>query len=229
MKMKKLHPGLLVVLVSVLAFAECSDSGKRQTIVDKENTVSKEEPPSDEGKAVFFTCLACHGAGGEGMKSLNAPAIVNQETWYLQRQLLNFKEGIRGSDSTDEIATQMATIAKTLDKKRIEQVVKYLKTLPPTQPKQTLEGDVENGRKHYNMICGACHGANAAGNKALNSPKLTGVDDWYLLRQFNLFKEGKRGSHPDDTFGAQMKVISNSLPDEQTAKDVVAFIQSLEE
>ena len=44
-----------------------------------------------KGKGAYAVCLACHGADGMGNKALNAPQIAGQSTWYLERQLKNFK------------------------------------------------------------------------------------------------------------------------------------------
>ena len=79
------------------------------------------------------------------------------------------------------------------------------------------------------MTCGACHGAAAEGNVALNSPRLAGSDDWYLLAQLQAFRSGQRGSHPEDRTGRQMRAMAGVLPDEQSMRDVVAFIRTLAE
>ncbi|MEE4661085.1 MAG: c-type cytochrome, partial [Halieaceae bacterium] len=53
--------------------------------------------------------------------------------------------------------------------------------------------------------CIACHGADGAGNPALNAPALAGQDAAYLARQITHFKAGVRGSDPRDTIGRQMQ------------------------
>ena len=60
---------------------------------------------------LYTTCVACHGAKGEGNKALNAPAIASQEAWYIARQLKNFKEGIRGTHEKDMYGMQMRPMA----------------------------------------------------------------------------------------------------------------------
>ncbi|MCW8875893.1 MAG: c-type cytochrome [Kangiellaceae bacterium] len=71
------------------------------------------------------------------------------------------------------------------------------------QAQQPLSGDYQ--------ACIACHGDKAQGNAALSAPALAGMEDWYITRQLNNFKNGIRGAHPKDTFGAQMKIISTTL------------------
>ena len=88
------------------------------------------------------------------------------------------------------------------------------------------EGNAAKGKTLY-TTCAACHGVNAEGNPALNSPALTGLQDWYMVRQLKNFKEGIRGGNPKDTFGAQMRPMAMTLPDEQAMEDVVAYILTL--
>lgn len=180
------------------------------------------------GKSLFMTCMACHGDRAQGNKALGAPALVNQESWYLERQLVNFKSGVRGNDAKDERGLQMAPMATLLtDEAAIKNVVGFIKSLPPSKPQQTIEGDIANGKEFYNAICSACHGAEGNGNEALNAPRLAGVDDWYLLTQYKNFRDGIRGAHKDDMYGSQMKMMSNTLPTEEAITNVVAYIQSL--
>jgi len=198
----------------------------------EEVSTSTEQASAGEastGKELYATCVACHGENGQGMKSLNAPSLVNQEEWYLERQLHNFKAGIRGGDPEDVQGAQMAAMAKTLaDEQAVKNVVAYIKTLPTAKTERSVEGDAQNGKDYYNMICGACHGAGAVGNLSLNSPALVGIDDWYLKEQIYKFKDGTRGGHPDDEFGEQMKLIAASIPKDELISDVVAYIQSLQ-
>lgn len=83
-----------------------------------------------KGKAFYTTCVACHGDKGQGNKALNAPRIAGQETWYLVRQLKNFKAGIRGADAKDIYGQQMRPMAMTLpNDQAIEDVAAYIATL----------------------------------------------------------------------------------------------------
>lgn len=83
-----------------------------------------------KGKTLYATCGACHGANGEGMEALNAPKLAGQESWYIIRQLQNFKAGIRGTNPKDTYGMQMAPMAQTLpDDQAIEDVTAYIQTL----------------------------------------------------------------------------------------------------
>lgn len=193
------------------------------TVVVIENTVD-----TVKGKSLYMTCMACHGDKAQGNKALGAPALVNQESWYLERQLKNFKNGVRGYHPKDERGLQMAPMAKILtDDNAIKNVVGFIKSLPESKPVKTIEGDLVNGKEFYNAICSACHGVGGNGNEALNAPRLAGVDDWYLLGQYKNFRDGIRGAHKDDMYGSQMRIMSNTLPTDEAITNVVAYLQSL--
>lgn len=76
-------------------------------------------------------------------------------------------------------------------------------------------------------VCTACHGQNGEGNPALNAPRLAGQASWYLARQIHHFREGLRGSHEGDTFGAQMRAFAAMLPDDGAIRNVAAYIEAL--
>ena len=82
------------------------------------------------------------------------------------------------------------------------------------------------GQAQY-AVCSACHGAQGEGNEMLNAPKLTGQDDWYLRRQLEHFRNGRRGGNPEDTFGAQMAPMAATLTDRSAIDNVIAYIESL--
>lgn len=101
-----------------------------------------------------------------------------------------------------------------------------LPLLLTTLPFDSSPKDFRVGASHY-ATCAACHGQRAEGNEALASPRLTGLEGWYLVRQLKNFKAGIRGEHPDDIFGAQMRPMVALLPDQQAIEDVVAYIGTL--
>jgi len=179
------------------------------------------------GKDDYKLCASCHGFLGAGNQLVNAPALAGQESWYLQRQILNFRAGIRGADASDTHGQVMALMTKglTLDQ-TIADIVAYIGTLPAANPAVTIDGNADNGRKLY-TTCAACHGKNAEGNAMLNAPALQGIDDWYQLRQLQLFKDGSRGAHAEDTYGQQMRPMALTLIDDQAMRDVVTYISSL--
>lgn len=179
------------------------------------------------GKALYAVCAGCHGFVGEGQRAVNAPKLVGLEDWYLRRQLDYFRRGIRGTAPEDAHGRQMAPMALVLaDERAVEDVVAYIGTLPDMLAEPTLDGDLERGRGRY-AVCGACHGQNAEGMEALSAPALAGLDDWYLVNQLKLYRDGHRGAHPDDTYGQQMRAIVPVLADEQAMLDLAAYLSTL--
>lgn len=186
------------------------------------------EGNTDAGKSAYTTCAACHGATGEGNSSLKAPRLAHLETVYIVAQLEKFRAGVRGGPKSSSSAQQMAGMAATLaSDQAVHDVAAYIATLDAPDAVATLEGDAAVGGDYYNQFCGACHGPSAQGNVALNSPRLSGADDWYLREQLKAFRAGTRGMHPDDRTGKQMRAMAGLLPDDKTVDDVVVFIRDI--
>lgn len=180
------------------------------------------------GEASYKTCVACHGVDGAGNKALNAPVIGGWSTWYVERQLSNFKAGIRGTHEKDVYGAQMRPMSMTLaDEEAIANVAAYVATLAPPAPEPTIEGDAEKGKQLY-ATCTACHGPDGQGMEALNAPRLAGQHDWYLVTQLKNYKAGIRGAHEKDVYGAQMRPMSMTLADEEAIRNVAAYIATLD-
>ena len=197
---------------------------------------------TDSGKSAYLTCIACHGAEGEGNKALNAPKIAGLPDWYIARQLRSFKKGIRGSHQKDIYGMQMRPMAMTLaNDEAIDNVASYISTFtagvstastasveaaPAVTAAVTVSGSAENGKTSF-AVCVSCHGADGAGNKALNAPRISGQQEWYVARQIANFKTGIRGSHAEDIYGQQMRPMAMILANEQAVADVSAYLSTL--
>jgi cytochrome c oxidase subunit II len=53
------------------------------------------------------------------------------------------------------------------------------------------------------------------------------MDDWYLATQLKNFREGIRGAHSQDLYGAQMALMAAILTDDEAITNIVAFINTL--
>lgn len=179
------------------------------------------------GQAQYALCSACHGAQGEGNEQLGSPKITGQSTWYMLKQLQNFKEGHRGSAEGDIFGSQMAAMMVALaDDSAMRNVIAYVQSLPDNPAPQSVEGNIDRGRRYYGS-CKACHGVDGMGIWSQNGPRLTGMSDWYMVTQLQNFKSGMRGYHPMDFGGNQMTLLSVMLSDDQAINDVVAYINTL--
>lgn len=178
------------------------------------------------GESAFAPCAACHGAKGEGNPQQNAPKLAGQPAWYLARQLDNFKHGVRGARDDDVNGKTMAAMAAILDDAGVKNVTTYLAGLPDQAAPSTINGDASKGHSHY-VTCAACHGQSGEGIWSTKAPRLAHMSDWYMARQLQNFKKGIRGTHPADFPGQQMTAMAKTLDNEQTANDLLAYINSM--
>jgi len=178
-------------------------------------------------EAAYAVCVACHGADGAGNVALNSPAIAGQESWYLERQLKNFKAGVRGAHRADIYGMQMRPMAMILvDDAAISRVSNYISAMTPVTISNTVEGNVIAGKALYG-VCAACHGQDAKGNEVMNSPNLILQQDWYLIRQLQNYKAGLRGVDAKDIYGRQMRPMAMMLANDQAINDIIAYISTL--
>ena len=200
------------------------------------NTKATLNGDASKGKALFVgTCLPCHGERGQGNRILNAPMLAGQADWYLLRQLTKFKKGIRGGQADDAQGMQMVAMAKSLvGEQSMQDLAAYINRLRREAPldvervvaKKTA-ADLAKGRALYRLNCSPCHTITGEGNVVFSAPALAGQHDWYLTRQLQKFRDGRRGAHPQDVQGMQMAPMLRNLADNQAIKDVVAHIASM--
>ncbi|MBC3767745.1 c-type cytochrome [Neptunicella marina] len=63
--------------------------------------------------------------------------------------------------------------------------------------------------------CTVCHGNQLMGNPNIGAPRLSGLSAWYIEKQLQAFKQGKRGM-PDQSVPAhEMQSMVKELSDEQ--------------
>ena len=177
------------------------------------------------GSGGLASCTACHGAQGQGNKGMLAPGLANLEAEYIERQLGNFKNGIRGAAQGDSSGAQMAAIAAGLDDAAIASMAAAASGLDDYTPAATVDGNAENGKDLYYHQCGACHGPAAKGNALLQAPKLAGLEDWYVLAQLEKFANGQRGSHSADKLGGQMATMMEKLKGKDFS-DIAAYLRA---
>jgi cytochrome c oxidase subunit 2 len=82
------------------------------------------------GKTLYAPCAACHGPDGAGIEPLNGSPLRASSDWYLQRQIRNFRSGIRGTNPKDTSGALMRPMSMTLpDEQAILDVIAYITTL----------------------------------------------------------------------------------------------------
>lgn len=166
-------------------------------------------------------CSQCHNGNGSGNSALKAPALTTLAPWYVIRQLQHFRDGIRGTHKDDTHGQTMASASAALSDTDIALLASYVGEMPAKPIAATLYGSIEQGKDYHMNLCSACHGTNGLGNEALSAPALAGLNDWYLVAQYEHFRARRRGTHPADIWGAQMHRLAPAV-----AKDVVIAIAS---
>ena len=187
------------------------------------------------GEALFKTCSPCHGSAGEGLSVPDrdgeihlAPAIAGLPQWYVEAQLVKFQTGARGAHPEDMEGLRMRPMSRALtgDQQRVD-VAAYVASLDGVTPPDTVDGDVARGKTLYTP-CISCHGPEGQGNKAMNSPPLVNMSDWYVVSSMEKFKAGQRGGAASkDPTGALMRPMAMTLPTDQAVKDVAAYLRTL--
>ncbi len=178
------------------------------------------------GPASLAACAACHGAELQGNRALAAPNLSVLGVWYVERQLRNYRRGLRAPPgSPNQPGRQMQPMAAVLDEAGIGAAAQLVERVPERAAPATVAGDAERGAALY-RTCVVCHGADGRGNRALHAPRLAGQNDWYLAAQLRNYRAGVRGVH-GDIWGAQMRAATGMLTDEAAIVDVVAYITTL--
>jgi cytochrome c oxidase subunit 2 len=83
------------------------------------------------------------------------------------------------------------------------------------------------GDKLFKAQCAACHGANGAGNAALQAPPLAGTDKEYVVRQLRNFRSRARGGAAPQGAAAAMQAVALSLPDDSAVLALAGYIATL--
>ena len=201
------------------------------------------------GEELFPVCAICHGTQGQGNDRRDGPPLAGLQGWYIEKQLHNYMNGIRGYSEEDVPGKFMSDTAGLLrNAETISSLAEYITTLelgaepdsnaigprpfvwdsPYAATDPSIVANASAGGEMYNTICLACHQADGSGNEALGAGDLRNLSKLYMERQLKYFRDGLRGSHPEDVTGKTMAAISATLTTEQSIADVVAYILSLE-
>lgn len=172
-------------------------------------------------------CSACHGKQGEGRPDTAYPRLAGIDSGYLLRQLNDFAEGKRASETMRPIAKALG-----LDERRAVSSFYGALSAPKVQePKKpdgktiaigaalVLRGDWSKGLPG----CAQCHGP--AGQGVGDSfPKLAAQSAEYIVNELKAWKEGKRSNDPLNL----MTGVASKLNEQQIAA-VAAYYASLPE
>ncbi|CAH0532314.1 Cytochrome c4 [Vibrio stylophorae] len=169
------------------------------------------------GKAKSATCVACHGADGNGIAP-NYPKIAGQNYAYLVKQLKAFRLGAQTQGEQGRYEPQMSPMAAPLSDQDIDDLAAYYASLsasPNTTPSNVIElgqtlyrsGDAARGIP----ACMACHGPRGDGLRMAVFPKLSQQYAEYIQSQLEAFRAGER----HDDMNGMMQDVARNLTDEE--------------
>lgn len=75
-----------------------------------------------KGKALYATCIQCHGENGLGLVEKKAPKIAGQHDWYIVKQVTEIKTGVRKNP-------EMQPFVAKLSEQDIKDLAAYIITL----------------------------------------------------------------------------------------------------
>jgi len=135
--------------------------------MDNETLIADAEANATGQRLFANSCAMCHGSDGRGARGF--PNLADDDWLY--------------GDSFDTImqtlengrAGAMPVMVAGLDDKAISELVVYVQSMSGQKADPAMAA---NGKKNFDMLCVACHGADGGGNQALGSPRLN--DDIWL-------------------------------------------------
>ena len=176
--------------------------------------------------AASATCVACHGAQGEGSAASGAPRLAGQNAQYLEHTLTMLKAGTR-------LNPVMQPIARGLSDAEIHELTSYFAGLhgarvPATAPPPTdlvLAGQ-ELARvgaiSDPTPPCVSCHGIDGHGVGA-RFPSIAGQPATFLVDRLHEFQARAKAKVPD--VGSMTEVATHL--NETQIRQVAAYLSTL--
>ena len=166
-------------------------------------------------------CHLCHGEEGEASSAIY-PRLAAQNRNYLIKQLKNFRDGKRKSDTMNEMA-------KDLKDDEIEALAEYFSSKPPLTHRVRDKGFAAVGEYLFNKgnrysgipACKSCHGEYGQGTDEL--PRLAGQHKRYVADQLHAF--GERARTNDN---AVMHTIASKLT-EMEIEALALYVSGIKE
>lgn len=91
----------------------------------------------------------------------------------------------------------------------------------------TVATAAEKSQIIYERLCAQCHAQNGGGNPSIAAPAIAGMQDWYVERQLQHFREGIRGTHPLDVAGTRMAPMARFLRTQEDLSAVAKYVAAL--
>ena len=145
------------------------------------------------GQAKAAACAACHGADGNSVNP-EWPKIAGQHPKYVEKQLMDFKEGRRKND-------MMTGMVAPLSAEDMVNLGAYFAAQTGTGGFAS-EAAARRGERIYRggnaktgvPACTACHGPEGAGDPLAGIPALSGQHAKYTATQLHAFRDEERNN-----------------------------------
>ena len=129
--------------------------------MDNETLIADADANATGQRLFANSCAMCHGSDGRGARGF--PNLADNDWLYgdsfdiVMQSIANGRAGA------------MPVMVAALDDKAITEMVVYVQSLSGQKADPVMAA---SGKKNFDMLCVACHGADGSGNQALGSPRL---------------------------------------------------------
>ena len=155
-------------------------------------TAALAEEAVDIAPLMQDVCAHCHGETGDASSRMY-PRLAAQNRDYLEKQLLNFRDGTRVSDIMNGMAAELsdAQIAALAEFYSTQPAEKH-RVRSSTRALEAVGFYIYHEGNEYTQIppCADCHGEFAAGDT--NLPRLAGQHRHYVVEQLMAFEDRTR-------------------------------------
>ena len=141
-------------------------------------------------------CATCHGANGVPLDPKTMPVIAGQQSYYIFKQLVNYRNGMREHPI-------MTPLAKGLQQADLRPLADYFAAKP--WPANTASAASAAAPKGITM-CTPCHQQNFQGG--VSWPRLAGLSYEYLVASMRAFANEQRTNNTDMV--QMMKLFTDS-------------------
>lgn len=179
----------------------------------------------EDGKLIYEeVCASCHQLTSHGDSTGTYPQLAGQHASVIIKQMVDIRAKNRKNPTMYSYSNIKALrqITKALfvqpksDSQVLADVATYIQTL--CMNPNTIKGpadNLEDGKRLYKKYCAECHLDHGQGSYTNYYPLLSGQNYFYLLRQFQWIKNGKRKNADQE-----MRRQDDSL----THKDIKAIL-----
>jgi cytochrome c553 len=176
-------------------------------------------PDIQNGKKVYMVCTVCHKPEGWASPDGMYPQIAGQQASVLIKQLAD----IRARNRDNPTMLPFTSPRLLGGAQEIADVAAYISQLPMSPSNTVGPGyDLAMGEKLYAEECAECHGKSGEGDTKDHIPMIQGQNYYYLIRQFDWIRSGKRRNADSK----MVKQIQRFTPREELA--VLDYVSRIE-